>query len=175
MEILSNGKSEEEIREANRQNQEHNMNLQAGQAGSEPMDQAYIDEMLGYDADQGTIDLLSNLLDRDFMLGNASEAEQHEYRWLARVKRLDIESLHPHEDSVFQGQLRRVAFDDRADKLPSLSEQDLTQIETFLMVAIRRAGRGKEGWQQEMFNKTITASERRDVSDDDDSGFVFNR
>jgi len=172
MGILDRGPSEEEIREEQREDQLHQMNLQSAQTNGQPMDKTYIDEMLGYDADQGTIDLLSNLLDRDFMLGNASEAEQHEYRWLARVKRIDIESLHPHEDSVFQGTTRAVAFDDRNDALPSLSEQDLTQIETFLMVAIRRAGRGKDGWQQEMFNKTITASERRDVGEDENGGFL---
>jgi len=172
MGLLSSEPTQEEIREAQQQSQEHQMNLQAGQAGGEPMDKTYIQETLGYDADQGTIDLLSNLLDRDFMLGNATEAEQHEFRWLARVLRLEVEALHPSEESIWQGRLRAVAFDDAQDKLPSLSEQDLNKIETFIMVAIRRAGRGKDGWQQEMYNKTITASERREVDSDDDGGFL---
>jgi len=172
MGILSSEPTEQEIREEQDTRQEHQMNLQAGQTGGEPMDKTYIQETLGYDASQGTIDLLSNLLDRDFMLGNATEAEQHEYRWLARVKRLEIEAMHPNEDSVFQGELRAVAFDDRSQNLTSLSEQDLSQIQSFIMVAIRRAGRGRDGWQQEMYNKTITASEKREVGEDDDGGFL---
>jgi len=172
MKLISSEPTQEEMREAQETREEHRMNLQAGQAGGEPMDRTYIQETLGYDANQGTINLLSNLLDRDFMLGNASEAEQHEFRWLARVLRLEVEALHPSEESVWRGSLRAVAFDDGDDSLPSLSEQDLNQIETFIMVAIRRAGRGKDGWQQEMYNKTITASERRDVGADDDGGFL---
>jgi len=36
---------------------------------------------------------------------------------------------------------------------------------------IARATRGRGGWQQEMFNKTIQASETREVNDDD-GGFL---
>jgi len=40
------------------------------------------------------------------------------------------------------------------------------------MGVIARATRGKDGWQQTMFNKTISASETRKVDDDDDGGFL---
>lgn len=172
MNILGNGKSEEELREDQRADQDHQLNFSAAQAEAEPMDQTYINEMTDHELDQGTIDILSNLLDRDFMLGNLSDAEVHEYRWLARTMRLEIEALHPNEDSVFRGTVRAVAFDDQQDALPALSEQDLAIIEQFLMAVIARATRGKDGWQQEMFNKTITASERREVSPDEDGGIL---
>jgi hypothetical protein len=170
MGILSSEPTQEEMREEQRVQQEHEMNLDAGRARGQSMDRTYINEMTDHELEQGTIDILSNLLDRDFMLGNLSDAEVHEYRWLARVIRLEIEALHPNEDSVFRGELRAAAFDDRSDALPSLSEQDLSIIEQFLMAVIARATRGKDGWQQEMFNKTISASERREVGDDDDGG-----
>lgn len=170
--VLGNQPTEEELREKQRQEQRHRMNLQAAEARSEGMDRTYINEMTDHELDQGTIDILSNLLDRDFMLGNLSDAEVHEYRWLARVLRLEIEALHPNENSVFRGAVRAVAFDDRGDALPSLSEQDLVIIEQFLMAVIARATRGKDGWQQEMFNKTITASEQRSIDDGDDGGFL---
>jgi hypothetical protein len=172
MGILDRGPTDEELREQQRREQRHQMNVQASEARGEGMDRTYINEMTDHELDQGTVDILSNLLDRDFMLGNLSDAEVHEYRWLARVLRLEIEALHPHEDSVFQGPLRAVAFDDRGDALPSLSEQDLAIIEQFLMAVIARATRGKDGWQQEMFNKTIQASETREVGDDDGGGFL---
>jgi hypothetical protein len=172
MGVLDRGPTDEELREEQRREQRHQMNLQAAEARSEGMDRTYINEMTDHELDQGTVDILSNLLDRDFMLGNLSDAEVHEYRWLARVLRLEIEALHPNEDSVFQGALRAVAFDDRGDALPSLSEQDLAIIEQFLMAVIARATRGKDGWQQEMFNKTITASEQRSIDESDDGGFL---
>jgi len=172
--VLDSEPTAEEIRDQQRQQQLHQMNLDGARAQSDSMsmDRTYIREMTDYELDQGTIDILSNLLDRDFMLGNLSDAEVHEYRWLARVLRLEIEALHPNESAVFEDSVRMIAFDDTDDKLPSLSEQDLTIIEQFLMAVISRATRGKDGWQQEMFNKTIQASETREVSDDDGGGFL---
>jgi hypothetical protein len=172
MGVLDRGPNREEMREEQRQQQLHQMNLDAARARQDGMDRTYINEMTDHELDQGTVDILSNLLDRDFMLGNLSDAEVHEYRWLARVLRLEIEALHPHEASVYRDATRAVAFDDRDDALPSLSEQDLSIIEQFLMAVIARATRGKDGWQQEMFNKTIQASETREVGDDDDGGFI---
>jgi hypothetical protein len=172
MGILSSEPSDAERREEQRVEQQHQMNLNASQAQGTGMDRTYINEMTDHELDQGTIDIMSNLLDRDFMLGNLSDAEVHEYRWLARVIRLEIEALHPSEDSIFTGDLRAAAFDDPNDALPALSEQDLSIIEQFLMGVIARATRGKDGWQQEMFNKTISASERREVGNDDDGGFL---
>jgi len=168
------GKSEEEKRrEEAEENEEHRMNLSAARAETEqPMDKAYIDKMTDHQLSQGTVDILSNLLDQDFLLGNLTDAEVHEYRWLARVIRLEVEAIHPGQDAVFQGDLRMVAYDDDAQRLPPLDEVDKAVIEQFLMGVISRATRGKDGWQQEMFNKTITASERREVDSDDDGGFL---
>lgn len=166
MGLLGNGKSEDEIREEQRVEQSHLQNLSTAQA-EKPMNTAYINEMTDHNLQDPTVDMLSNLLDQDFMLGNLQEAEVHEYRWLARVMKLEIESLHPNEDSLFQGDVRAAAFDDRAENIEALSAREKATIEQFLMATISRATRGREGWQQEMFNKTITASERREVGDDD--------
>jgi len=136
--VLDSEPTAEEVRDEQRRQQLHQMNLDGARAQSEPMDRTYIREMTEHELDQGTIDILSNLLDRDFMLGNLSDAEVHEYRWLARVLRLEIESLHPNESSIFEDNVRMIAFDDRKDKLPSLSEQDLTIIEQFLMAVLGR-------------------------------------
>jgi len=173
MALLNRDKSAEEQREEQRNHQQHSLNLQASsRPESEEMSAAYIDKMTDHSLDQGTIDLLSNMLDEDFMLGKLSEAEHHEFRWLARVMRLEVESLHPNEDSIWQGELRAVAFDDMNQALPPLDAKDKAIIEQFIHGSISRASRGKDGWQQEMFNKTITASETREVGDDDDGGFL---
>jgi len=129
---------EEKRREEAEERQRHNLNLNAASAQADkPMDRAYIDKMTDHQLSQGTIDILSNLLDQDYLLGNMTEAEVHEFRWLARVLRLKVEAMHPPQEGV-----------------------------------IARATRGKDGWQQTMFNKTISASETRKVDDDDDGGFL---
>ena len=171
MGLIRNGKSDEELREEQKRNQMHQMNLSAADA-DRPMDTAYIDKMTDCDLQDPTVDMLSNLLDQDFMLGNLDEAEVHEYRWLARVMVLEIESLHPNEDSIFQGELRCVAFGDKYQNLSPLDEREQAVIEQFIMASISRATRGRDGWQQEMFNKTITASETREVDGEEDGGFL---
>jgi hypothetical protein len=171
MGLIRDGKSDDEIRKEAAERQMHQMNLSA--AGAEhPMDTAYIDKMTDHDLDDPTVDILANLLDQDFLLGNLAEAEVHEYRWLARVMMLEVESIHPNADSVFSGDVRAVAYDDKHDALTPLSAREKAVIEQFIMGVISRATRGRDGWQQEMFNKTIQASETREVNDDDDGGFL---
>jgi len=101
------GQSEEEKRrEEAEERQRHNLNLNAASAQADkPMDRAYIDKMTDHQLSQGTIDILSNLLDQDYLLGNMTEAEVHEFRWLARVLRLKVEAMHPPQESFFQSPL----------------------------------------------------------------------
>jgi hypothetical protein len=171
MGLIRNGKSDEELREERREDQLHQMNLSTADA-DRPMDTAYIHEMTNHELSDPTVDMLSNMLDQNFMLANLSEAEVHEYRWLARVMLLEVKSFHPNADAVLQGELRAVVFDDKDQNLKPLSEREEAIIEQFIMAAISRATRGRTGWQQEMFNKTIQASETRDVSDEEESGFL---
>ena len=171
MGLIRNGKSDEELREERREEQLHQMNLSAADA-ERPMDKSYINEMTDYQLQEPTVDKLSNLLDQDFMLSNLNDAEVHEYRWLARVVRLEVEALHPTSGAVFQGDLRAVAFDDTEAAIEPLTDKNKAIIEQFLMAVIARATRGRDGWQQEMFNKTISASETREVDSDDDGGFL---
>jgi hypothetical protein len=169
--MLRNGKSNEELRQEQRQEQLHQMNLSAADAEA-PMDTAYIQQMTDHDLEDETVDILSNLLDRDFMLANLSDAEVHEYRWLARVMTLEVEALHPNHESVLQGRVRSVAMNDIDNGFAPLSERQKAKIEQFIMAVISRATRGRDGWQQEMFNKSISASETREVNADDDGGFL---
>ena len=172
MGLIRNGKSDEELREEQKRNQLHQMNLSAADA-DEPMDTAYIDKMTDHQLQDPTVDMLANMLDQDFMLGHLVEAEVHEYRWLSRVMVLEVESLHPNGDSIYQGEIRAVAFDDKNQNIEPLDERQKALIEQFIMGAISRATRGREGWQQEMFNKTVQASETREVDGNEDDGGIF--
>lgn len=169
----SNSNDQQELREQQERNQEHMTMLSQPVDDGESMQEAYIDKMTGSRLEQGTINLLSNLLSEDFVLGNFSDAEVHEFRWLARVIRLEVEALHPDEESVWTGEFRKIAFDDSYQALSPLDDAELAIIEQFIMGVISRATRGRDGWQQEMFNKTIHASERRDLDDDDDGGLML--
>lgn len=166
-------KSDDELREEQRRNQRHQSNLNAARTQNTGMSEQYIDKMTDESLSSGTVERLSNLLDEDFMLGNLQEAEVHEYRWLARVAVKEVEGYHPREGSIWTGAVRAAAKDDVNEARQPLTAADRAEVEQFVMGAIARATRGREGWQQEMFNKTITASETREIdSDGDDGGFL---
>jgi len=57
-------------------NQDHSANLQFADDGG--LDPGYIDKVTNSQLQQGTVRILGNLLSKDFVLGNLSDAEVHE-------------------------------------------------------------------------------------------------
>jgi len=171
--IRDRGKSDDELREEQRLHQQHTSNLQAAAAQSQDIDtRTYIDKIGAHSLDEATIAELEGWLDEDFMHGNLEEAEVHEFRWLARVSKNEVTAAHPDDDSIVTGPLRAAMFDsDQIAHSPLTSKQEAL-IHQFAQAVTARATRGRGGWQQEQYNKTVTASETREVSDDDDGGFL---
>lgn len=169
---------QQEHREHQKEQQQHQMNLSGAQQRQQMMSEDgslrtdYVKEMVGTDLEQGTINLLSNMAAKDFVLGNLSDAEVHEIRWLTRVMRLKVESMHPNKHSIWQGEFRKVCSGDPMNALPHLNSRQRLRLEEFVQGTIARATRGKGGFQQEQFNKQISVSETRNEGDDDgDSGW----
>jgi len=167
--IGSDEPTQEELREAQEANQDHSANLQFADDGA--MDRGYIDKVTNSQLRQGTIDILANLLSEDFVLGNLSDAEVHEHRWLAREIVIEAEAEHPHDDSMWQGRFRQVAAGRDRDALRPLDGPQKAVMAQFTQGVIARATRSREGWQQEELNKSYRVSERREP-DGDDGGFL---
>ena len=165
-----NEPTQAELQQAQQANQDHASNLQFADDGQ--MDTGYIDKVTNSQLQQGTIDVLSNLLSKDFVLGNLSEAEVHEHRWLTREIVLEVESEHPRPDSMWRGRFRQVASGQARDALEPLDGSQKTVMQQFIQGVITRATRSKDGWQQEEVNKSYRVSERREP-DKDDGGFLF--
>lgn len=169
--MLGSDKSDEEIREEQRRANQHQLNL--SNATRQAGDKQHIDKLTGHNLDEASVEMLSNLAEENFLLANSEDAEVHEFRWLSRVMKLEIEDQHPADETVFEGPKRAAAFDDPSDTVTPLTQKQRSVIEQYIMGVIARATRGRTGWQQEMFNKQITASETREVGDDaDDGGFL---
>lgn len=173
MGIIRDSKSDDEIREESRKNQRHNANLQAAAAAGQDLNtRAYIDKIADHSLDDATKKELEAWLDEDFMHGNLEEAEVHEFRWLARVSKNEVASAHPTDESVFTGKLRAATFDNREIAHTPLTSREEALVHQFTQAATARATRGRDGWQQEEYNKTITASETREVDAEDEGGFL---
>lgn len=162
------GASEAEKAQQRQQaNQDHGANLQSQFNDDGSMKREYIRELTSTELNVGTVKMLSNMMTKDFVLGNYSEAESNEHRWLTRVIKLQVETLHPHHDSMWSGRFRQVAAGRGDQNLDPLSERELAIIRQFIRGVLSRASRSREGWQQEKMNESIAVSERRDPGDDD--------
>ena len=171
--IRDSGKSDDELREEQRLHDQHTSNLRTAAAEGQDLDtKTYIDKITDHSLDDSTIAELAAWLDEDFMHGNLEEAEVHEFRWLARVSKNEVVAAHPDDDSILTGKLRAATFDNREIAHTPLTAKEEALIHQFTQAVTARATRGRGGWQQEEYNKTITASETREVGEDDDGGFL---
>lgn len=170
---------QKEQMEPQERQKQHQMNLSGAQrrqqmfAEDGTLRTDYIQEMVGSELEQGTIDLLSNMRAQDFILANLSEAEVHEVRWLSRVMKLKTEALHPNQHSIWQGEFRKVCSGDPRGALKHLDARQRLILDEFIQGVIARVSRAKGGFQQEQFNKQISVSETRDADDGDDDGGWF--
>jgi hypothetical protein len=161
---------ENEAIEAQKQNQDHNRAATAA-FNDETNDTQYLREVTDTELSHETLEIVSNLLSKDFVLANLDDAEMHELRWLARIVKLEIESQHPNDDSMWQGRFREVASGGDSRPLEALTEREQTDLFNVIQGVIMRASRSKGGWQQEEISKSYAVSERRE-NDDDDGGWL---
>lgn len=170
--LLSNGEStQEKIEEKRQENSEHMTNISA--APDADVDADYVQMMVSTSLEPGTAKMLANLLSRDWVLANMSEAEVHEARWLARTIIDEVVAMHPPEDSIWTGAMREYASDQSTQRLEPLSSSQKTELFQFVQAYISaRITRSKDGFQQETFRKQIRQSQREDLTDDDDGGWL---
>lgn len=156
--------------EENRKNQDHGAAVNQAFAEDDD-DTEYIREVTDTELQHQTVEMLDNLLSKDFVLSNMSEAEVHEQRWIARIVKLMVETQHPHADSMWEGRFRQVASGRSDGHLSTLSEAEKTEILEVVQGFIARVARSREGWQQEEISKSYAVSERVE-KDGDDGGWI---
>jgi hypothetical protein len=83
--------------------------------------------------------------------------------------RLELEDIHPHSESVWQGEFGQFFFE---SEKPQTAQTDLDklQMEQLLIDVSARAARGRDGFATRQLNTSINVSERRDGGDDGGGG-----
>jgi hypothetical protein len=150
-----------------RQNTLHQQNLQLSQQ-VEHEKAVYLEKLMQTDMTDAGINLLDNMLDRSFVLGNINDAEYHDIKWQMQVMFLKIKSHFPPEESEVTGELRAFVLDDRDEKLEPLSGQQRTIIAQMIRGITMLVSRSKDGFQQEMNVKSISVSEVMDADETDE-------
>lgn len=131
----------------------------------------YLEAVIEDELDAATVGMLRNMTSADFILSNFDAAEINEIKKLRKITLKKVMAAHPNEDSVMQGELRASVYEN-GEKLTPLSKNQKVLIDQYLRGAYARLARSKEGFQQEQFGKTISASETR-TPDDDGGGGVL--
>ena len=108
---------------------------------------------------------LENLLASDFVLGNQTDAETSEYKWMVKLQELEYFCIHPQIESCVQGEYRSFLYNDKSEKISSLTTSEKMRIKQSILASISRSSRSRAGWQQEMNASVFAVSERRDVSE----------
>jgi len=108
---------------------------------------------------------LQNLLASDFVLGNQTDAETSEFKWMVKLQELEYFCIHPQVESCVQGAYRSFLLDDKTEKVSSLTSSEKIQIKQAILASVSRSSRSRDGWQQEMNASVFAVSERRNVSD----------
>lgn len=155
-----------------REQQEHSQNLQQAQSLAPDFNdrREYLEEVVEDELDDATVGMLRNMTSRDFILSKLNDAEITEIKKLRRITYKKIVAAHPDKDAVMKGDLREQVYEDGAALTP-LSQNQKVLIDQYLRGAFARLARSRDGFQQEQFGKTISASERKD-SNDEDGGLV---
>lgn len=162
----------QEQREAQEQMQDHSQNLQqAAQMAPDFSDRReYLEAVIEDKLDDATVRMLRNMTSPDFILSNLNNAEITEIKKLREITLKKVFAAHPHPKATMQGTIRSQVYEDGA-AAKSLTQNQKVLIDQYVRGAFARVARSRDGFQQEQFGKTISASERR-TKDKDEGGLL---
>lgn len=125
------------------------------------------------DLKEGSKDILRNLVTKDFVLANFSEAEVNEVKWSIRTKQEMFFAIHPDQECEVTGDDRAAINDDPTDQLTPLTQEEKLVAQTFFDGVETRITRARDMKQQEIWNTQI--AERRSEGAEEDGGGVLGR
>ena len=155
--------------------QDHQQNLsQAGQMAPTYSDRReYLEAVIEDELDPASVTMLKNMTSPDFILSNFNDAEINEIKKLREITLKKIFAAHPDQRSIMQGAVRAQVYNlDRETGPEPLDQNQKALIDQYVRGAYARVARSRDGFQQEQFGKTISASERKNA--DNDEGGLLN-
>lgn len=135
---------------------------------------AYMESVLDTELDDASIEMISNMFVSDFMLGNLQDAEVWELKKLREITLKRIFANHPSQRAIMQGDLRQQVYGDNAAPLKPLTQTQKEKIQQGVHVAFANLSRGREGFQQEQFSKSISESHVERQGKDDSGWLSFS-
>lgn len=119
-----------------------------------------------------TIEVIRNYIDRNWVLANRNEAEQHDIFHKLVVMKHKILGSHPPQGSAIVGPVRAALFDDESEDLMPLSSPQRAEIDSFFdSLRFSLITRGRGGHERRLLDTQIRESRTEsDTFRDDSSG-----
>jgi hypothetical protein len=151
---------------------------------AEPEDgKAFIDQLISSQDLEGgrpealqdqTVSKIRNLLSRDWVVANLTDAQEHEIRHRLEVLKLKVLGMHPPPESYNAGELRAFLLDDEDERLRPLTDEERVLIDELFETVKARITRGRGGFERELMRTNIARSETAvDEDTEQSSGGIF--
>lgn len=162
---------QEEQARQQRLNSANQHNLQKAQKEIDQKKSQYLERLLKTGMTDAGINMLDNMVDGSFALGNISDAEYHEIKWDMQALFLEIKACFPPQESEVQGDVRAFLLDDADERVEALTDRQKTIIAQMIKGIQVMVSRSKGGMQQEMLVKSISVSEIMEEDEDQESAW----
>lgn len=139
---------------------EHRDKVGRGADDPEAAHSDWVEAVANADLREPSKQLLLNFVSKDWVLAYFDPEEVREYKFRLETRRILYEALHPDQDCLVTGDWRAHINDDPDDVLEPLTQRQVVIVDGLFQGIYARMTRGREGFQQEMFN--ISIQERRD-------------
>lgn len=118
-----------------------------------------------------TVAKLQNMLSRDWVLGNITEAQEHDARHKLEVLKLKVLGTYPPEESAIQGDVRAFLMDNPEENQTALTAQEQILIDELIETLKTRIGRGRGGFERKQENTSISRAETDTDPEEEQGGW----
>jgi len=151
-----------------RQNEQaiQQLGLQQAMARAERIREDLLDKVSDSDLNADSRNLLENLVSKDFIFANLTDAEVTELKYKLLLKRKKFYAMHPAESSLIKGQFRAYVYDDPGNTLTPLTQQEKLIVDQFFEGIFTRVTRARGMAQQEILQTQIQQSYTGNVGEE---------
>lgn len=165
----------EERQEREKQAQIQQRGLEHARERAEEIYTDLLDEITTSDLHPDSRNLLQNLISKDFIFANLTDAEVESFKKELALKRKKFYTMHPSQESIIEGKFRAYVYDDKGNRLTSLAQQEKLIVDQFFEGIWMRVTRARGMRQQEILKTQINQSVTGSIDADGSKGGLLTR
>lgn len=174
----ANGMGPEVVEEQQEREKEANIQQRGLEHARQRAEEIYNDllqEITTSDLHPDSRELLTNLVSKDFIFANLTDAEVESFKKELKLKRKKFYTMHPSQESIVEGDLRAYVYDDPGNTLTSLTQQEKLIVDQFFEGIWMRVTRARGMRQQEILKTQINQSITGSTDGGDKKGGLLQR